>query len=982
MRREPVAPEASRGRRLHDDERVRRGDQVHDGIAPAAVMRELQQIAREHRRVASRGDDEPRRGLRLDVPREEDASEDLVARRAGIREQLDSRDERAVVRPPRRGSGAGPEEPPSHPRQLDGGAFLDRPHTHAGRLEHRQQLVDRRCSPTGLEKRPVHDHLADADRPHQVDDRAEVIEVRVTQHDEVDPLPASLEPWQQGPRAGRAVARRAGVEQGDGRTALDDVHRSVADGDRRDARLVGRARGDGCDCRAHDHAGSDCRRASPPPAAEDDGGDHRRDERDGGRTADRPDRDRPSEVRETPLDESDLHRGRRPDERSGPGDERRPCQSEDRLRIRDDQGGRREWRAHQREQRAEGLHGAEMHQDDRCARQERRGRGRDGRTGRLSKDADERRRRVSQHVARKPAEPSRPDGSREVTEREHASEAELESGVHGERRLGGQQCQGRRGEDRVAVPVPVGHGASRADKRHHRRSHGARGWRHQDERAERRAADRDRVHAPVAGREPRHGADDPAEDGEVEARDREDVRESDRSERALDGPVSVLAVSEDERHEHGTHDRWRLVGHTREKRFAQPCADRLADPGEIAREGTFRPWIVGIRLDPTDERRRVDRERRDDAAPRGDAPRIDVTWQRIAARAAQEAGRPDAVADTDPGQSLADRDGDAHLVRTADRNALAIVADDVGVPDGEAVPRRLVEVPGEHVGREPALDGHGVDGAFHDHDRPLRRRRDEGVARLLDRFARGARDAPEERRDRECGCRGREREKSLERRVELDRVPVGLAEIDALARSGRVGVHPTPRSAGIARGAQAKPFHLEFHLHPPDPARTPRRHDRDRGEQHGGEDRRGEELAADHATDLDGICVGRTERDVPVARAGQTPDEARRRDHADRQRPLGKRVARARSDPKRQIPLRRCPDLPLHDRSLPSRRIRDRVAHRPSRPGVGGPAHAERTWRRYRAIARVRRGTRVLRALVAIPTERTAVTSRASRTAP
>ena len=100
------------------------------------------------------------------------------------------------------------------------------------------------------------------------------------------------------------------------------------------------------------------------------------------------------------VDERYLHFGRRPEERTTPRDERWPRQSDDRLRICDRERCRRERCAGERQQRAHGLHGAEVQEHEWCAHEERRQRSGDRGTGQFTEDSDEWRRGMSAFVAR------------------------------------------------------------------------------------------------------------------------------------------------------------------------------------------------------------------------------------------------------------------------------------------------------------------------------------------------------------------------------------------------------------------------------------------------------------------------------------------------------------------------------------------------------------------------------------------------------
>ncbi len=88
------------------------------------------------------------------------------------------------------------------------------------------------------------------------------------------------------------------------------------------------------------------------------------------------------------------------------------------------------------------------------------------------------------------------------------------------------------------------------------------------------------MHALVAADEARRGGGDPSKHSEVEARDREDVREPDGAEGVVDGAIADLDISEDERHEHRAHRPAAgllVVGNTRQETRAQRVAHDAAE---------------------------------------------------------------------------------------------------------------------------------------------------------------------------------------------------------------------------------------------------------------------------------------------------------------------------------------------------------------------------------------------------------------------
>ena len=237
-----------------------------------------------------------------------------------------------------------------------------------------------------------------------------------------------------------------------------------------------------------------------------------------------------------------------------------------------------------------------------------------------------------------------------MTQRQHAQEAQLEPGM---RRHGWiVQDHGDRhdGEDRVAVPVPSHRRARCAEHRHPRRAHGARGWRHDAEGREGDDRDHDGLPACVADDEARRRRGHPGEHGEVEAGDREDVREPDRAEVVLHRAVAALGVAEDKRDHHRAHGvvLGRSVRHARDKRGTHAVPHRLAELEDRIRRRTGRPPAG----DRPSERCRLDRQCADYAAPTERFGRIARARHDGSRDRAQARGQFEARSDRPPGIRL------------------------------------------------------------------------------------------------------------------------------------------------------------------------------------------------------------------------------------------------------------------------------------------------------------------------------------------
>ena len=439
--------------------------------------------------------------------------------------------------------------------------------------ERREQL------PHGRVRALCHQHgfmqvrAADACIPRDIRQRAQVIEIRVGDDHGLDHSAALVDPRQKRTRSDISDRARAAIEEHEGRARLDGDRGPIADREHRGLEV----RDFPIDAADDGRQGQKHRKRKPR------GGPHdsprrteRHDARQSGCSADRPvdaaDRERSRAAADGELDEFDLKPRRKMQRPAEESEQRWPGRSEDRLRICDGERRGGERRTQKGQSGSIRLQRAEVTKHDRDARDERR----ETRCGRarheLTCESEPRGMPAPRVVARHPEEPAALDRTREMTQRDHAGEAQLEPGPDGVGRRCDKHGDRRKRKHGVTVPITAERVARCADGGHQRCTRGARGGRHQDECADRRDAARERVHLRVGRHGSRHETDDPSEHGEVEAGDREDVRQADRSKGVLDRAVAILGVAEHERHEHRAYRDIAVGRNSLEKRRADSLA--------------------------------------------------------------------------------------------------------------------------------------------------------------------------------------------------------------------------------------------------------------------------------------------------------------------------------------------------------------------------------------------------------------------------
>ena len=259
--------------------------------------------------------------------------------------------------------------------------------------------------------------------PHagcDVDERAQVIEIRMGDEERFDDSAAFRDPWNQRPRRDIAHRARSPVEEHEQTARFDADRRAIANGEHgaREASALGGVRHPSGRL-AHADSSSDARDHEPsrPPQHSgwpDDGRHDRRAQHGAGKRRQCSDGDASRTRIGCNLDEPDLKPRGHPDDRTKRSGQRRRDRPDDRLWIGDHERQRGEGRAQEREQDSERLQGSEMHQNDRSADQE----GSESRSQclheKLACDSHQDRHPEARVVARNPPKPADGDGRGEM----------------------------------------------------------------------------------------------------------------------------------------------------------------------------------------------------------------------------------------------------------------------------------------------------------------------------------------------------------------------------------------------------------------------------------------------------------------------------------------------------------------------------------------------------------------------------------------
>lgn len=249
-----------------------------------------------------------------------------------------------------------------------------------------------------------------------------------------------------------------------------------------------------------------------------------------------------------------------------------------------------------------------MRQRDGNAREKRRAPRRQCALHPLATDPNQCMDRHTRIVARQPAKPSRADWWGQMAKREHASEAQLEPRIHGNRRIVDEHDDRGDGEQRIAVPVASRDRSNGPGHRHQGGAHGAWCRRHHGKRDQRDDRHERRRHAVAARDARRRDTRQPPEHGKVEPRDRQDVRQTDHAEGPFDRRVPVLRVAKDERDQHASDSVRSIIGNSRD----DSITDSPAQFGSHAKPRALEHANASGWFDNADQRSRLDRDRADE----------------------------------------------------------------------------------------------------------------------------------------------------------------------------------------------------------------------------------------------------------------------------------------------------------------------------------------------------------------------------------
>lgn len=307
MRGEPIRVEPPACRRLDDDGRSDTLDQRNDGGPPASVMRKLHDVRGkvDPARVMPRH--ESRRRLGLDVSGEKQSPRTDPTRIAA-RLNLDPDHERAVVLTSRTEPVRRPEHRPRRGADPQDIALPDEHDLGAGAAHAIEELPHRGHRRRFRGERLVHHHAPHACVADDVEHRAEVIEVRMTDEGCVDRTSARIEPRSERLCRDPSMAARACVEESHDAVRLHDVRRSIADGERGhiEERRFGWIGSETDSDARHDRDHGDLRADPKQAPSRDDRADTRDREHQHEDRRRSTHHERPTSRRERELDEPDL----------------------------------------------------------------------------------------------------------------------------------------------------------------------------------------------------------------------------------------------------------------------------------------------------------------------------------------------------------------------------------------------------------------------------------------------------------------------------------------------------------------------------------------------------------------------------------------------------------------------------------------------------------------------------------------------------
>ncbi len=314
-------------------------------------------------------------------------------------------------------------------------------------------------------------------------------------------------------------------------------------------------------------------------------------------------------------------------------------------------------------------------------------------------------------IAWDPREPSFAYGGNEVTQREHTRETQLKSCIRRDRRFMDEhdRCGGR--ENCIAVPIASAGRAHCAADSHECRARSTRGRRHEPECCECSKRDRYGAKTGAAHKKSCSGRDDPTEHREIEARDRENVRESYCSKRSLDCGVAFFRVTKHKRDERRTNRVRLIIRDARQQRLAKARTRGLAK----SRERISKRCRTSVSRNRNAQVRRLDADRANDSSSRGNGNRIAVAWIASGMESIETADNSNAISDTARRRLLENTHKERGIAvstcvrgvattRRCERHARSIISDEDDILHSALVSIRLLKVARENVDGESARD--------------------------------------------------------------------------------------------------------------------------------------------------------------------------------------------------------------------------------------------------------------------------------------
>lgn len=154
-------------------------------------------------------------------------------------QDVDADDQREIVLTLRAKSWRRPQHIPARAGDIKRVPRCDRDDFSAAVSRTREQLSNCGHRGGGGEERVMHDNAVHARLPHHIEKRAVVIKIGMRYEDGVDAAAARFDSGNQTARGDTAVCARTTVIERGTRRAINEVHRSVADGEHGDHEFVG-----------------------------------------------------------------------------------------------------------------------------------------------------------------------------------------------------------------------------------------------------------------------------------------------------------------------------------------------------------------------------------------------------------------------------------------------------------------------------------------------------------------------------------------------------------------------------------------------------------------------------------------------------------------------------------------------------------------------------------------------------------------------